>query len=613
MIAGVLRVDRTASPDVLRRGISPDVQTAGDDVLQVGWTHPVVGGDDDGLLVLIDGVLWPLGSDPHERVRDGWRSEGAQFVTALRGAFTILVWDRERQVGVLASDQVSMRNCYLHEENGTLRFSTHLPAMRRMLPRTPPPNPGVVATWLAGQSFLQGHDTMLQGVRRLGNAALLELGPRGWQRRRYWTPQWRGTATGEPSDHVAALRDGLERAIRLRADPGAPTAVMLSGGFDSSAVTAVAAQTGARLRAYSTVFPAHRWSDESSRINAMVEALGIPGAAAALEPQGGLRHAAEYLRDWGMVPGGPGGIVEEPLLRRAAADGLRVVLDGQGGDELFGFSPYLLADRLMEARLFSIRRLLNRIPDVPGRPDRHLLRTMLVDFMLDGALDPRLQRLRQRLPGVRPPKPPPAYLRAHSKEHLAAQGRWKWKRSGVPRWWAWHLYLLTEAREGSQHAEYIWQRGARHGLIPAAVLLDVDLVELVLRLPPDLAWRRLNRPVARAAVRDVMPAEVLANTTKANIGFFYLDLMTGADYAIARELLLDPDARVLEWVDPVALRELVERRPSHRDSQWLGWMTPYWRLLTGELFLRWLEDASWLDRFLERDDLPSIEAKLSFS
>ena len=81
---------------------------------------------------------------------------------------------------------------------------------------------------------------------------------------------------------------------------------------------------------------------------------------------GHIRLALEYQRDWGIPSGGPGYLLERPLLERAARDGALGILDGQGGDELFGFSPYLIADRARHGKLRAAVQLLAQ-PAGPGR------------------------------------------------------------------------------------------------------------------------------------------------------------------------------------------------------------------------------------------------------
>src|SRR4029079_1880876 len=118
----------------------------------------------------------------------------------------------------------------------------------------------------------------------------------------------------------------------------------------------------------------------------------------------------------------------------------------------------------------------------------------------------------------------------------------------------------------------------------------------------------LDRALARATVADRLPDEVRLNRRKANIGPFYLDVMTGPDGAILRELLLDPDARVREFADPAWIEQNVPRAPTREDADWLMWTTVLWRLAMAECWLRWLEDERFPDELLARGDVPELQA-----
>ena len=146
---------------------------------------------------------------------------------------------------------------------------------------------------------------------------------------------------------------------------------------------------------------------------------------------------------------------------------------------------------------------------------------------------------------------PPEWLTDRSVSALREVHQpWHWLRDErVPRWWAYHEYLLTDHVEGSALGEHIWQRGAPFGIRSGAPLFDVELVEFVLRIPPEVKWQRIDRSLAREAVAGVLPDPVRLNRGKANIGPFYLDLISGPDSAVMRELLLDPRARVREFAD----------------------------------------------------------------
>jgi asparagine synthase (glutamine-hydrolysing) len=569
--------------------------------LRLEWEEPAQVREADELTVALDGfLLGPLAD--LEEVAAEWRRSGAAMADRLRGAFTLVVWDGRVRTGMIACDQFSLRPCLVHGlEAAELRFSTHMTTLRRMLPGDPRADAGVIAPWIAPQ-YLQGHRTMLAGVERVGGGRLLELGGDGWRRHRYWRPEWRDTLDASPDELVELLRAELRRAIGERVPPGEPAGTILSGGVDSSVVLATAAglEPPRPLRAYSTVFPEWRAADESERIVATTTALGVPGTRFALRPQGALRLALEQLRDSGTVPGGPGAIVERPGVARAAADGVRVLLDGQGGDEVFGRSPYLLADCVRRANVTGAARLLRLL--VPERGKRLAKVVPAARLLREFGIRPAVGRPSHA-------QLEPDWLSDTSKAALAeVHDPWPWMRRDVPRWWAYHSYLLSDHVEGSGLGEHIWERGTPFGLRSGAPLFDVGLVELVLRIPPWAHWQRLDRSLARATVAGRLPDEVRTNRRKANIGPFYLDVMTGPDSAILRELLLDPRARVREFADPGWIDQNVARARAREDPDWLMWTTVVWRLAMAECWLRWLEDERFPGELLARGDLPELVA-----
>jgi asparagine synthase (glutamine-hydrolysing) len=510
---------------------------------------------------------------------------------------------------MLACDQFSLRACLMHgPQNGPLRFSTEMRALRALLPSDPTPDAGVIAPWIAPH-YLQGHRTMMAGVERVGAARLLELGSSGWSRRRYWRPEWRGTIEASWEELVELLRAELRRAIGERLDGDDRAGAILSGGVDSSVVlaTAFGLRPQPELRAYSTVFPDWPAADESDRIVATTDSLGIPAARFAIRPQGALRLALEQLRDAGTVPGGPGGLIERPGVSQAAADGVRVLLDGQGGDEVFGSSPYLLADRLRRADLLGAARLTRRM-----LPYRRRRRSKLGDaarILLEFGVRPALPGALRAIAARRTQTPSEWLTELSASALREVHAPWHWLREErVPRWWAYHEHLLTDHVEGSALGEHIWQRGAPFGLRSGAPLFDVDLVEFVLRIPPEIKWQRMDRSLARATVADVLPDAVRLNRAKANIGPFYLDLLTGPDSAVMRDLLLDRRARVREFADGSWIERNVPRKPTRADPDWLMWTTVVWRLATAECWLRWLEDPGFPEELLSRADLPELSA-----
>ena len=611
MIAGLFDPGGEPATDPAR-ALGPGADERGSGALRIAWSGTARAHESDGVLAVLDGFLH--GASPRlEDIPAEWRRGGTSLTERLRGAFTLVVWEEATQTGMVVCDHFSLRPCLMHGSppSGQLRFATHMPALRKLLPSDPAPDPGVIAPWIAPH-YLQGHRTMMAGVERVGAARMLELGRGGWRRSRYWRPEWRGTIDASWDELVEELRSQLRRTIRARLDGDERAGVILSGGVDSSVVlaTAMGLEPRPELRAYSAVFPDWPAADESERIATTTAALGMPAAQFAIRPQGALRMALEQLRDTGTVPGGPGGLVERPGVSQAAADGIRVLLDGQGGDEVFGSSPYLLADQLRRAHLLGAARLIRRT--LPWRRSRRAKLKDAVRLLVECGVQPALPRWGRALAGrASRTQGPPEWLNESSARALEEVHQpWHWLRDErVPRWWAYHEYLLTDHVEGSALGEHIWQRGAPFGIRSGAPLFDVELVEFVLRIPPEVKWQRMDRSLARETVSGVLPDPVRLNRVKANIGPFYLDLITGPDSAVARELLLDPAARIREFADGTWIDRNVPRTPTPAEPDWLMWTTVFWRLTTAECWLRWLEDPGFAEEQLGREDLPEVSAQ----
>ena len=162
------------------------------------------------------------------------------------------------------------------------------------------------------------------------------------------------------------------RAVERRLTTDGTTGILLSGGFDSATIAGTAvpalAGHGQTLPAYSTVFPGEPW-DESADVRLLTATHGLP--ATELRVSGGtLLTALRFQQSWGVPQPAPGSILDTPLLAQARADGLRVMLDGQGGDELFTASPYLLTDYALRGRLTAAWRLAHQFPGTGDRVAR---------------------------------------------------------------------------------------------------------------------------------------------------------------------------------------------------------------------------------------------------
>jgi hypothetical protein len=273
------------------------------------------------------------------------------------------------------------------------------------------------------------------------------------------------------------------------------------------------------------------------------------------------------------------------------------MLGGEGGDELFELSPLLLADRIRSRHPLSALAMTRQVPGGDRQPLGRLARFAARYAALGWAPAAMLRRTR-RPADVWAEEPrwlDPLLARDHAERHDPL----RWRDLSAPRWWAYRAYILTTGREALGFADEV-RRGWHHDRIRVEQpMLDLDLVELVLGLPPELAFSSsFDRPVLREAVSGLLPERVRQRTGKSNFMPVLAAQLASEDVAAAHTLLLGTDARIAAYTDAEGLASLLGGdRQIHADGP-AHWTADVWRLLTAECWLRSLDDLSSLARTL---------------
>jgi asparagine synthase (glutamine-hydrolysing) len=531
---------------------------------------------------------------------DAYLRWGLELPSRLRGDFVLLIWDSHRERGLIARDQLGVRCLYMHERDGTLSFATEVHELLGLLPSRPPPDRAGLAHWIAA-SARPGEDTLYEGVRRLAGGSLVALErTRACARarvRRYWAPTYH-----EPPDHGErdlglSLGEALGHAVARRLASGGQTGVLMSGGLDSASVAALAAvQRPGGVLPCSGTFPEHPAVDESALISQLRSTLQLDGITAQVRAGGLLASALESQRRSQLPLLSWGDFWTLPLLRAAAHDGARMILGGDGGDELFAVRAYLLADRLRAGRPREVLELARRLPGAGGRPSRMALLQLSAVLALGGAIPYGPHELLRRQLERRSL---PAWLHTHAARAVRESADpHAWKRLGGPRWWAHAAHGLACGVEQTGLFELHRHRAALAGLEARHPLLDLDLVELVLRQPPGGTFDRdRNRPALRAAMAGLLPDAVRLRAHKALFDSLIVDTLAGPDLGAVQRLLCDPRAELGAYVELGTMRRaLLECPPADARAlpAALGipartrftWMQHVWRLATAECWLR---------------------------
>jgi asparagine synthase (glutamine-hydrolysing) len=525
-----------------------------------------------------------LGLDPDAPIEHalaaGYGRWGDHLAERLRGPFALVAWDGERQRGLLAQDQLGGRSLFTYRDGARLLFATEVAVLLDLLARRPEPDELAVAHHLVDHSVPDGR-TLYRGIRRIGGGHVIELSDAGQVSRRAWMPRYTPPLQLPRADLAARLRSELTAAVEDAVPPDRSTALLLSGGLDSSAVAAIASRR-ARLAAFAAAFPAEPELDETAWAQRVAEHLGIALDEVAIQQRDPLQAGEQWLRAWRLPLPVPGLIIERPLIAAAADQGAAVVLDGQGGDELFGAAHFLIADRVRRLRPLAAWQLARRHEWMGADPPlRHVWR-IFAEVGLRGAFPAELhERVRRR---QAPDRYAPSWLRPDLlRLYRDDQDPWRWKRLDGPRWWASHADTLTRGRERADIADYLRRRARLGGLEARSPLLDLGLVELVLRLPPETNFDPVtSRSLVREALRGTLPDAVLARQDKNDYApLQHRTLLRADNLAYARDLLDERRAEVGAYVDLQKFRQAVlDRPPAVGDAGWRAWAVQVWNVVT---------------------------------
>jgi asparagine synthase (glutamine-hydrolysing) len=591
-IAGMHDRRGRADADVLRRAF-PDsvVEEAGPFALagESAWAGPV-GAALAGRVQRPNSLREDLQLRPEASIQRvlaaGYARWGDALLKRLTGPFALVAWHRDEQRGVLAQDPLGGRSLFVLAEEHRVLFATEVHLLLRLLRRRPDPDELALAHYLVDHSVPDGH-TLFRGIRRLGGGRHLELSDAGHFEHVHWAPRYQPPLRAPRSELAERLRDTLAAAVEDALPSSGSAGLLLSGGLDSSAVAAVAAGKG-DLRAVSAHFPDEPGLDETAWATRVTDHVGMSLTTVPIEHRDPLDVGEAYAEAWRLPLPVPGIVIEQPLLAAAARLGADVALDGQGGDEVFGAPNFLIADRVRAMRLWSAWQLARRHPFLGADPPRRHVWRLFTSVGMRGALPASLhEMLRRRRTAYRSA---PTWLRPDlAALYRETQDPWRWKRLDGPRWWASLADVLTRGREVADVADYVRRRARMVGVEARSPLLDLHLVELALRLPPETNFDPVtSRRLVREALQGDLPPDVLGRTDKRDFAAFHHNLLqTDAGLDRLRGLLDARGASVSAYVDVGRLhRERLERPAAVGDPGWRSWAVDVWNAATVEQWLR---------------------------
>jgi len=526
-----------------------------------------------------------------EVILRAYRRWGPACLDRLRGMFAFALWDEANATLFCARDRFGIKPFYYSVVAGVFSFASETKALLPFLPAIETDR-DALKDYLAFQACLDGK-TLFKGVRELPAGHQLRIADGGIDVRRYWEVYFRPDLDRDPKDWDDELRARMEDSVNVHLRADVPVGGYLSGGLDSSIVASLAVdeRPGDTFSAFTGKFELGPQYDESPYARELATDKGIDLHELAIGVDDFVKHIERVIYHLDYPVAGPGAFPQY-MVSELAARHLKVVLGGQGGDELFGgYTRYLIA-YLEQSLKGAINGTMERgkyVVDFASiLPNLGALRSytsLLSEFWREGLfeeMDRRYFRLINRSP------------------RLGSQVRWSELGEYSP-YETFRAIFYADNIPGESYLDRMTHFDFKallpallqvedrvsmaHGLESRLPYLDHPVVELAATMPPTVKFEggRMKR-VLVSALGDTVPASIARRQDKMGFPTPFNDWARGPANDFVLEIMTSSRALSRDLIDN---REVVARVSSSSSFD-----REFWGFFSLELWQRQYHDRA---------------------
>ncbi len=290
---------------------------------------------------------------------------GQECVSHFRGMFSFALWDEREKSLFLARDRCGEKPLFYYRDDQYLAFASELKGLLPLLASRPSLDLSVVDMYLHYQ-YAPEPFTLLHGVHKVPAGHTLMLSLDNWYAEpvRYWSVEEPAKITGLPTDTPSILRcirEGLEEAVKLTLRSDVPVGVALSGGIDSGAIATLAQKHSTEsMHAFSVGYPGRPHYDEREQARSLAKQLGMIVHEVELPVDSFVEFFPQLVRIMDEPIADPAAFGHYSVPKAAADLGIKVLLTGLGGDELFWGYPWVTQNVTINQTL-ATSRVLNAV------------------------------------------------------------------------------------------------------------------------------------------------------------------------------------------------------------------------------------------------------------
>ncbi|HEX8811673.1 MAG TPA: asparagine synthase (glutamine-hydrolyzing), partial [Terracidiphilus sp.] len=357
-------------PDGQRHWMSPDRRIALGharlSIIDLATGDQPIASEDEQIRIVVNGEFYGYEATQHELERSGHRlrtrsdSEialhlyedlGAQCLHRLRGEFAFVLWDETNRTIFAARDRFGIKPLFYAFYKETLYFASEVKALFAA---------GVPARWDAESVYhsveFGGHPmrTLFDGILQVPPGHYLIATEKHVQLHQYWDFDYPKVDQASPlrsdADYAAEFRQALEEAVRIRLRADVPVGCYLSGGLDSCSVLGLAARHHPEpIRAFTLTFD-HADYDEEREAREMADKVGAEFFPIPIRQDDLADHFADAILQSETLCFNAHGVAKYLLSRAVRDAGYKVVITGEGSDEILGGYAHFRRDMLLHNR-----------------------------------------------------------------------------------------------------------------------------------------------------------------------------------------------------------------------------------------------------------------------
>lgn len=530
-----------------------------------------------------------------ETLLHGYEEYGERLLDHLNGMFAFCLWDRRQQRLLCARDRLGIKPLYYFQDPEAFLFASEIKAILALGPELRSPNYPYLKDFVRTGLLDEGPSTLFNQIHHLEPAHYLLLSSGSSSQERYWDfDAERARGQFDYLHPGKTLRSLLQEAVQYQLRSDVPVGTCLSGGLDSSSLVALASSMLSQpMKSFSSVYEEEGY-DEGRFVKIAASAFHTDSHVVQPTPAHFLCHLRQITWHMDEPTAGPG-VYSQWFVMQSACGKVKVLLDGQGGDELLGgyyyyFFPYLLS---LWRRFIAHQdpRLLARM----ATEALQIWRLVQGNYQFLG-LRPFARKVLQRM-GIRPGGAERSSIFHPDFERSVPSLESKPQALRLADPLSDRLYWDVVKNSIPALLHYEDRNSMAFGIEARVPLLDHRLVEFCLGLPPEQKIRgNRTKVLLREVMSDMLPPAIVNRQDKKGYPTPLALWLRDGLYHEVREFLLSPRVRERAIFDTARMGALLEEHHSgRRDLSWEIW--------------RWISCELWFQTFLEGGSAPGAETQ----